>query len=112
MENRYLKIKPSFDSKRVMLGEKYPLDTPFNVILDTSERCQFRCSYCFRSNPDKSTWGYPRNNDLMEWDVFVRAVDQIKLFPEEVKQISLSNHGEPLLNRQLPDMVKYKKNKE
>ncbi len=105
------KIKPSYDSNRSILGEIFPLSTPFNVILDVSEVCNFRCGYCFRGQDDKSKWGYASRLDCMEWGLFEKAVDQLKDFPEEVRQISLSNHGEPLCNRKVPDMVRYIKNK-
>jgi radical SAM protein with 4Fe4S-binding SPASM domain len=103
-------IKPSFDTDRQTLGKIYPLDTPFNVILDASEVCNFRCEYCFRASDDKNNWGYARNSQLMDWGIFEKAVEQIKEFPKDVKQISLSNHGEPLCNRKVPYMVKYIKN--
>ncbi len=105
------KIKPSYDSNRSILGEIFPLSTPFNVILDVSEVCNFRCGYCFRGQDDKSKWGYASRLDCMEWGLFEKAVDQLKDFPEEVRQISLSNHGEPLCNRKVPDMVRYIKSK-
>lgn len=100
-------IKPSYDTNRQILGKIYPLDTPFNVILDASEACNFKCNYCFRADNDKAHWGYAKDNQLMSWDVFAKAVEQIKEFPQEVKQISLSCHGEPLLNREVPNMVRY-----
>lgn len=101
------KIMPSFDSKRQRLGDIYPLDTPFNVIVDISEVCNFKCKYCFRAEENKAVWGYAKDNGLMAWDTFTKAVESIKAFPEGVKQISLSCHGEPLCNRKLPDMVKF-----
>lgn len=102
-------IKPSFDEKRQVLGKVLPLTTPFTVVLDSSEVCNFKCNYCFRADKNKAVWGYAKNCGLMEWDLFTEAVSQIKEFPEAVKQISLSNHGEPLCNRRLPDMVRYMK---
>lgn len=99
--------KPSFDTNRQVLGKIYPLDTPFTVILDSSELCNFRCNYCFRSDNDKSKWGYAKDPTVMSKQIFETAVEQIKQFPSEVKQISLSNHGEPLMNRRVPDMVRY-----
>lgn len=101
------KIEPSYDTNRQTLGKVFPLVTPFNVILDTSEICNFKCHYCFRNNLDKAHWGYAKRNDLMNWDVFEKAIAQIREFPQEVKQISLSNHGEPLCNRKIPQMVQY-----
>lgn len=103
----YQNIIPSFDSNRVQLGKVLPLDTPFTVILDSSEACNFRCSYCFRSENDKKAWGYAADNQLMSWEIFEKAVSQIWQFPQNVKQISLSHHGEPLVNRNLPKMVQY-----
>ncbi len=99
---------PSFDKNRQKLGEILPLSTPFTVIIDASERCNFQCSYCYRSNTkNKENWGYAKRNDLITWEIFEKAVAQIKEFPEEVRQISLSNHGEPLCNRKIPQMVRY-----
>lgn len=100
-------IKPSYDEKRTCLGEVYPLHTPFTVIIDVSEACNFRCQYCFRSQDDSKAWGYAGKKELMKWELFKKAIQQIQGFPEEVKTISLSNHGEPLCNRKLPDMVRY-----
>lgn len=101
------KIQPSYDTNRKVLGEIYPLSTPFNVVLDASEVCNFRCQYCFRGQSDKTKWGYAEKQSFMEWELFQRAVSQIQEFPDSVKQISLSNHGEPLCNRKVPDMVRY-----
>ncbi len=104
-------IKPSFDTNRQVLGKIYPLAVPFTVILDASEMCNFRCNYCFRGCDDMSKWGYAANQRLMDEDVFKMAVDQIMEFPENPKVISLSNHGEPLCNHDLPQMVRYIKEK-
>ncbi len=106
MENKH-NIRPSYDTNRQILGNVLPIDTPFNVIIDASEACQFRCNYCFRSDNDKTKWGYAKSCKLMEWGIFYEIINQIKMFPQEVKQISLSCHGEPLCNRNLPNMVRY-----
>ncbi|MBE6091610.1 MAG: radical SAM protein [Selenomonas ruminantium] len=101
------KIKPSFDTNRQILGKIYPLATPFNVILDASEACNFRCNYCFRSGSDKNGWGYAKDGKLMGRETFLSAFEQVMKFSEPVRQISLSNHGEPLVNRDVPWMVRY-----
>lgn len=100
-------IKPSFDSDRSILGEILPLSTPFTVILDVSEVCNFRCGYCFRGQNDKTNWGYAKHTSFMDWELFQKSVCQIQDFPDKVRKISLSNHGEPLCNRSVPDMVRY-----
>lgn len=102
------KIGTSFDKKRQVLGKVFPLDTPFTVIVDASEACNFRCNYCFRSETKPEAWGnYAVKKNLMKWETFEKVVEQIKQFPQEIKGISLSNHGEPLCNRRLPEMVRY-----
>ncbi len=101
------KIQPSFDTNRQTLGKIYPLAAPFNVILDASEACNFRCNYCFRSGNDKNGWGYARDGRLMDRATFLRAFEQVMEFSEPIRQISLSNHGEPLVNRDVPWMARY-----
>jgi len=97
------KIKPSYNTNRISLGENLPLDTPLSVIMDTSERCNFRCVYCFRAGEQVRSWGYAASNALMSWEVFERAAKQLSWFPHKIKLISLSGHGEPLCH---PDLVK------
>lgn len=105
------KIKPSFDENRSILGKLFPLRTPFTVILDSSEICNFKCNYCFRSDSNKKAWGYAISNDLMSDDIFYKAVEQIQKFPDDLKQISLSHQGEPLFNKKIPERVRYIKGK-
>lgn len=104
---KYAEKKPSYDNKRQILGEILPLSTPFNIIIDSSEACNFSCQYCFRAEDDMSKWGYAKDRKNMSWDIFTEIINQIKEFPDEVKQISLSGHGEPLCNRNVPNMVRY-----
>lgn len=108
---KYENIMPSFDTNRRQLAEILPLATPFTVILDASERCNFKCNYCFRSESDKRAWGYAVENNMMNDQIFKMAVSQIECFPETVKQISLSHQGEPLMNRKIPWMVRYIKDR-
>lgn len=105
------KVRPSYDSNRSVLGEIFPLSTPFNVILDTSEVCNFRCGYCFRGRMIKANGGMLKGLIIWNGICLKKAVAQLQDFPEEVRQISLSNHGEPLCNRKVPDMVRYIKSR-
>ncbi|MBP3285039.1 MAG: radical SAM protein [Clostridia bacterium] len=103
------KANVSYQTKRVKLGDILPLDTPFSITLDVSEVCNLRCSYCFRCSEENRTNSYAWKNNLMEEGTFYRAVSQIKEFPDKVKKISLSGHGEPLCNRKIIEMIKYLK---
>lgn len=97
--------EPSYYVNRVVLGEQLPLATPFSVILDLSERCNFRCNYCFRSGEKDESWSFAAAGELMSPAVFEKAVRQLKEFPQKLKLVSLSGHGEPLCNPHLVDMV-------
>ena len=102
----YDNIIRSYSQDRHILGKEVPLDTPYTILIDISDVCNLRCKYCFRYDENIEAEDY-RKNRLMEWDTFVRVVDQMKEFPKQLKRIALSHHGEPLCNRLLPRMVKY-----
>lgn len=100
---------PSFDTNRSCLGDVLPIDTPFRFTIDISEVCNFKCSYCFRSENPSESWGYALKNEVMTMDVFKKIVVQIKQFPKHPNVISLSGMGEPLCNKNIVNMVKYLK---
>lgn len=61
-------------------------------------------------------WGgdiYSKNKHIipkmMNWNIFTQAADGLKTFPTPIKKVLFSSIGEPLLNKNLPDMVKYVK---
>lgn len=102
-------IKPSYNTKRTVLGKQLPLDTPFAVVLDLSESCNFKCCYCFRAGKKDESWSFAAKGDLMSQAVFEHAARQLKEFPQKLKLISLSGHGEPLCNPHIVDMVRFLK---
>ena len=69
--------EPSYHADRVVLGERLPLATPLSVILDLSERCNFRCSYCFRSGEKDASWSFAAAGELMSPEVFEKAARQL-----------------------------------
>lgn len=102
-------VKASYNGNRINLGERLPLDTPLSVILDVSERCNFRCNYCFRSKPQDGAWDFAAKNNLMTMELFQKAVNQLSSFPQKIEVISLSGHGEPLCHSDIIPMVQYLK---
>lgn len=103
---KYDNIMKSYSKERHILGEVLPLETPYTILIDISDMCNLRCKYCFRYDESIEAEDY-RKNRLMDWDTFVRIVEQIKEFPGQFKRIALSHNGEPLCNRLLPQMVRY-----
>lgn len=99
-------IKPSYNTDRAVLGEILPLKTPYSVLIDTSEKCNFKCNYCFRSGEKNSSWSYAAKNENMSLETFEKICLQLTQFPDKFKNISLSNSGEPLCNPNLAYMTK------
>lgn len=52
---------------------------------------------------------YDFEPEQMSLATFKTVVDQMKEFPERFKVLSLTGHGEPLMNPQLPEMIAYAK---
>lgn len=75
---------------------------PIHVDLESTSACNLRCVMCFQSfNPPPK--GY------MEMNLFKKIIDEGT--KKGLSSIKLQYRGEPLLHSQLPDMVKYAKEK-
>lgn len=88
---------------RTKLEEVIPLDTPIHVFIDPSAACNFKCHFCFHADSRN------KHHEIMKWETFTRTIDQLKEFPHKLKAVRLYGFGEPLLNKQLPEMVQYTK---
>lgn len=104
-------IKPLAGLDRITLSEVIPLSSPFSVFIFPTTHCNFKCIYCahsLSSREKKEKFGLiPQHMDL---DTFERTLCQLKEFPEKIKVISLTGHGEPLMHPQISQMVQLVKN--
>lgn len=102
-------IMPAYLKERVILGEVLPLDGPFRVTISASQMCNFKCFYCTHSldRNEVIKTGFKFKN--MEYEELVTLANQLLEFPQRLKLIVFSGMGEPLLNKRLPDMIKYLK---
>lgn len=92
---------------RVRLADVVPLDTPFTLNVFPSNVCNFKCHYCAQSlgaEHLRREYGFPQQ--LMTSETMSRVVEQAKEFPRPFKLVSFMGHGEPLCNRELPEMVR------
>lgn len=104
------KLKPRIDlQNRTKLEEVLPLDTPFIVNIDPSDRCNFQCKFCPTGDRElmKNTCG--RNYGNMDFETYKKVIDDLCQFENKVKVIRLYKDGEPLLNPRFADMVRYAK---
>lgn len=103
-------IKPLAGLERQCLKDVIPLRTPYAVYIFPTNLCNFMCNYCGHSlGLSEMKKEYDLCAENMSIDTFQRVLDQLKEFPDQLKVISLTGHGEPLVNRELEQMVAYAK---
>ena len=104
------KIKPRIDlENRTKLETVIPLETPFIIFIDPSDKCNFKCKFCPTGNTElmKNTTG--RNFGAMDFNLYKKIINDLKEFEGKVKVIRLYKDGEPLLNKDFPNMISYAK---
>ncbi|AND85384.1 radical SAM protein [Clostridium tyrobutyricum] len=102
-------VSPAYVKERIQLGKVLPLDTPYRMTISPSQICNLKCFFCTHSVEKSKVLetGFKYKN--MEYELFVKLVEQLKCFPKKIKLIVFSGMGEPLLNKKLPDMIRYLK---
>jgi len=105
-------IKPRIDLKnRTKLETVIPLKVPFIINVDPSDVCNFQCKFCPTGDRElmKKTPG--RNHGVMSLDLYKKIIDDICAFEKPIKVLRLYKDGEPLLNPDFAEMVRYAKEK-
>ena len=94
------------DNNRVELWKVAPRSVPFALGLAASDICNFKCIYCGHSTPKGI-----KDARILTWDDFLIIAHQIEELLEsgkdDLKIIRFIGNGEPLVNKLLPDMVRY-----
>ncbi|KAA0688642.1 radical SAM/SPASM domain-containing protein [Azospirillum brasilense] len=86
------------------LSQVLPLTTPFSLLIDPSNGCNFRCVFCATGNPELlKEIGRPRG--AMKFDLFRKIADDIAAFDAPIKSVHLYKDGEPLVNTRIEHMV-------
>lgn len=96
------------EQNRQPLNEIIPISTPFVMYIDPTNLCNFRCKFCPTADKDLLKQ-VGRPSGLMHMDLFKKIVDELKRFDRKLKLVSVYKDGEPLVNKKLPQMVKYLK---
>ena len=92
---------------RVDLRRAIPLAKPFAILFEPASICNFRCRFCFFSEPDIDAH---LAKGKMRFDDFTKIVDDLAAWPgERIKVIRIIGFGEPLANRETPRMIAYLK---
>jgi len=93
---------------RESLQDVIPVPTPYQLVIDTTNACNFKCEFCPTSDREllKSV-GRPIG--YMPYELFCKIIDDCKEFDRPIRRIDFGKDGEPLLNKRFPDMVRYAK---
>lgn len=97
--------------QRVALHEKLPLGEPFSLHIYPSFYCNFKCGYCLHSLNSSVLKQKGFRRQFMDFDVYRKAVDDAAAQGWKLKAMIFAGHGEPLLHRQIADMIAYAKEK-
>lgn len=92
--------------KRTMLAEVLPLDTPFVLQVFPIYACNFKCGYCIFS-VDKGKRHFISDKVIMDLDLYKKCIDDMALFPRKLKVLRLVGIGEPLLHKNIAEMIEY-----
>ena len=97
-----------YSRKRVPLQDVIPLETPFFICVDPSSVCNITCNYCvqFDHKTAKST---NFHTSIMSLELGRKIIDYLKEFSKPINVLQWYGWGEPLLNRNLPEMIHYAK---
>lgn len=90
--------------KRIPLVELVPLKTPLVIQIFPVYACNFRCKYCMMSIPNKNRH-FVSDKKNMELSLFKKLVKDCLSFPDKIKVLRFVGMGEPLLHKDLPDMI-------
>ncbi len=96
-------------NKKNMLADVIPLDSPYLIQISCSDFCNFKCKFCFHSRGMKALKQDQFNPGTMSCQTFKVLADQVSKFSPQVKAFRFTGFGEPLMNKDLPEMIKYAK---
>jgi len=100
--------KNLINENRHRLEEVLPLETPYSLFIDPCNLCNFRCRFCAMQTSGEEL-NYKKQ--LMPMELYRKIIDDICEFPDKLKMLRISQHGEPLLHPELPEMIRYAKQK-
>ncbi len=103
------KLKPRINLEgRTALETVIPLETPFVVFVDPASACNFSCPFCPTGHSDliKATG---RFQGIMKLPLFRKVIDDLSEFSSPIKVLRMYKDGEPFLNKNLAEMIRYAK---
>jgi MoaA/NifB/PqqE/SkfB family radical SAM enzyme len=79
-----------------LAGVTKPFSRPTHIIIDITNRCNFRCRTCYQA----------ASQDFIYHDLEIDALDSLPLFFAACSTITIGGTGEPLLSPDMPRLLK------
>lgn len=92
--------------KRMKLADVLPLATPFVIQIFPIYTCTFKCNYCIFSLAREQRH-FISDKVTMDFNLYKKCIDEIAQFPDKVKVLRFVGIGEPLLHKNIVDMISY-----
>ncbi|MEA2019849.1 MAG: radical SAM/SPASM domain-containing protein [Campylobacterota bacterium] len=97
--------------KRVLLQDVIPIKTPYLLYVDPSSLCNFKCKFCPTGHKDiLKESDYKRG--MLDFELFKKMILNLKEFDQPLKVLRMNKIGEPLLNKNIADMIRFAKDSE
>ena len=93
---------------REPLRDVLPLDTPYMIQMFPAYGCNFRCGFCLHAL-DRERHGYISDVPFMDMGLYRKCIDDMRGFDRQLKMLRFAAIGEPLLHRDIAEMVRYAK---
>lgn len=94
--------------RTVNIIEEFPMSQPLTMFIEPTNACNFRCTFCPTGHP-KLLQEVGRKNQLMNFDMYKRLINDIAEFPQRLKMLNMYKDGESLIHPKFTDMVRYAK---
>ncbi len=99
-------MSETIGGKRTYLKDILPLEMPIMIQIFPVYACNFKCEFCIHAL-DKEQHGYISDKVFMDMDLYKKAIDDIKNTGIKLKMLRFAAIGEPLLHKNIAEMVKY-----
>lgn len=93
---------------REPLRDVLPLDMPYMIQIFPAYACNFQCGFCLHAL-DRKQHGYISDVPFMSMELYRKCIDDMKRFPRKLKMLRFAAIGEPLLHKNIAEMIAYAK---
>lgn len=107
MDKEIIAFSEAYKTNRTILKDVLPIDIPMCLSIEPTNICNFKCVMCFQGTEKYMNIGAPFQNMTME--CFNKIIEDLKNWTEntyKIKIVKLYSTGEPLVNREICEMVK------